>query len=236
MNGLLWMAIVLGCLAGAGASWIASEPTVIAYAHAMAARWRIARKAKLGLGWLSGATRAMSFEAGRSPFFPVRLVRVWRERRAKVWERELCLSELSELIDVVALGLSAGISFDASLDIYCARYKTVLADRLGDAMNSWRLGLTSRKAALKGLASKMGMGAFTAFADTVTESLDFGAPLAKTLSEQSRAIREERRLVVQERIEKAPVKMLIPTGVLILPAMLLVVLGPFLASLTGLAM
>ena len=40
--------------------------------------------------------------------------------------------------------------------------------------------------------------------------------------------------MVQERIEKAPVKMLVPTGGLILPAMLLAILGPLLASLTEL--
>ena len=43
-----------------------------------------------------------------------------------------------------------------------------------------------------------------------------------------------RRAEVQERIEKAPIKMLVPTGTLILPAMLLAVLGPLLASLSEL--
>ena len=41
--------------------------------------------------------------------------------------------------------------------------------------------------------------------------------------------------VVEERIEKAPVKMLVPTGGLVLPAMLLAILGPILASLATVA-
>ena len=36
---------------------------------------------------------------------------------------------------------------------------------------------------------------------------------------------------VEERVAKAPVKMMIPTGTLILPAMLLLVLGPVLLEL-----
>ena len=37
----------------------------------------------------------------------------------------------------------------------------------------------------------------------------------------------------QEAVAKAPVKMMVPTGVLILPAMLMLVLGPVLLELAG---
>lgn len=155
-----------------------------------------------------------------------------RERRAVEQERSRCLNELSEFIDVVALALSAGISFDAALAMYCSRYQTSLSRLLGDAMQSWRLGLADRTVALKGVARHLQLGAFSTFVETVTESLAFGAPLAQSLSDQAEAIRQQRRYAVQERIEKAPVKMLVPTGTLILPAMLLAILGPLLASLT----
>ena len=38
---------------------------------------------------------------------------------------------------------------------------------------------------------------------------------------------------LEERVAKAPVKMMVPTGVLILPAMLMLVLGPVLLELAG---
>ena len=158
-----------------------------------------------------------------------------RERRVRMQEQILCLDELPELIDVVALGLSAGISFDAALDMYCARYRTLLSRLLGECMQSWRLGLVGRPEALRGLANRLEVGAFSTFVETVTESLAFGAPLAQSLTEQAESIRQQRRYAVQERIEKAPVKMLVPTGTLILPAMLLAILGPLLASLTATA-
>jgi tight adherence protein C len=55
--------------------------------------------------------------------------------------------------------------------------------------------------------------------------------MAQALAAQAGAVREARRMDVEERIQKAPVKMLIPTSVLILPALILAILGPMLAPL-----
>ena len=57
-----------------------------------------------------------------------------------------------------------------------------------------------------------------------------GAPLAETLAAQSREIRAAHRAAVEREIERAPVKLLIPTGTLILPALLLSILGPLLGA------
>lgn len=151
-----------------------------------------------------------------------------RSRRALT---ATCLDELPELLDVLALGLSAGISFDASLSVYCERYNTMLAGRMADAMRSWQLGVASRRDALRSLAGELSVDAFSTFVSTVTDSLALGTPLAQVLVAQSEAVRDARRSYQQESIEKTPVKMLVPIGTLILPAMLLSILGPLLASL-----
>ena len=43
-------------------------------------------------------------------------------------------------------------------------------------------------------------------------------------------MRDEQRSEVEEEIERVPVRMLIPLGTLIVPAMLLAILGPLLGS------
>ena len=43
-------------------------------------------------------------------------------------------------------------------------------------------------------------------------------------------MRAAHRAEVERRIERAPVKLIIPTGTLILPALLLSILGPLLAA------
>lgn len=227
-------ALAAGLLAGV-AVWLACDARALCQGRAALKRWQAFAAVRRKEG-ASPFARA-GFERLAAPalgFLGPLLVqaRRHREERDRAALRARCLDELPELIDVVALGLSAGVSFDAALVIYCGRYRTGLATRFAEAMQSWRLGMSSRRDALRALSDRLGVPALTTFCETVTESLDFGAPLAKTLVDQAEAVRRARRSAVEEQIEKAPVKMLIPTGVLVLPAMLLAILGPLLAALS----
>lgn len=158
------------------------------------------------------------------------LVRRARSAERLARRRAGCLGELPVLLDVVTLGLSAGLSFDASLELYCDRYQTELARAFSEAMLSWRIGARGREAALWQLADELGVSALRRFASVVGEALAFGAPLAEALERQAQAIRDEQRSQVEEEIERVPVKMLIPLGTLIVPAMFLAILGPLLGS------
>ena len=163
----------------------------------------------------------------------IRLLAPFRAYEARMTleaRRRACLMQLPVLLDVLTLGLSAGLSFDASLELYCTRYEDELAQALTEAMASWRIGLLTRSEALSDLARRLDIAALQRFASTVTEALAFGAPLAEVLEHQAQAIRDEHRSHVEEAIEKVPVKMLIPLGTLIVPAMLLAILGPLMGS------
>lgn len=140
------------------------------------------------------------------------------------------LGEASEMVDIVRLGLSAGLSFDASLELYCAGRTGALAASMSRAMLSWRVGLTTREAALQGVAAEVGLRALESFATVSAQAIELGAPLAQTLAGQSREMRSAHRAAVEREIERVPVKLLIPTGTLILPALLLSIIGPLLAA------
>ncbi|WP_257301241.1 type II secretion system F family protein [Parafannyhessea umbonata] len=153
------------------------------------------------------------------------------ERHERLSEqRAACLRQMPALLDVLGLGLSSGLSFDASLELYCDRYDNELSHAFRAALVSWRLGMASRQEALWSLADETGVSAVRSFATTVTQALEFGSPLAEALERQSQEIRDERRSQVEEAIEKVPVKMLVPLGTLIVPAMLLSILGPLVGS------
>lgn len=158
---------------------------------------------------------------------PVRRARL-RRRRAR--RRMACLLELPALLDVVTLGLSAGLSFDSSLELYCERAGGPLADAFGEALLSWRMGLSTREEALVGLSRELGLPSLERLATVVVEALAFGTPLADALESQAQALREERRAEVEEQIERLPVKMLVPLGTMVVPAMFLAILGPLLGS------
>jgi len=144
--------------------------------------------------------------------------------------RSECLREMPAMIDILTLGLSAGLSFDASLELYCRRSDSTLARRFDEAMLEWRIGVMSRADALSTMASELDVSALRSFSSVVGEALAFGTPLAESLERQAQALRDQQRSEVEEQIEKVPVKMLVPLGTLIVPAMLVAILGPLLGS------
>lgn len=140
------------------------------------------------------------------------------------------MEEVTEMVDIVRLGLTAGLSFDASLSLYCEGREGLLAEALEEALFRWRVGISTRAEALGDVARESGVRALEPFAAAVSQALELGAPLAETLEGQGREMRAAHRAQVEREIERVPVKLLIPTGTLILPALLLSIVGPLLAA------
>lgn len=160
-------------------------------------------------------------------------VRRARQREAGARVTAACERQMPEMLDILALGLSAGLSFDASLELYCEKRDTELAGELHVAMRGWQMGLMGRREGLEEMARRVSAPSLVRFCAAVCEALSFGAPLAQTLERQADAIREEQRANVQQRIEEVPVRMLVPLGTLVVPAMLLAILGPLLSAALG---
>lgn len=148
--------------------------------------------------------------------------------RAERMERHL-----SEMLDVVALGMRSGMSFDRSLLLYSEHFQTLLADSFARAHRQWSCGLVPRSEALRLVAASYDSPLLHRVVENVIRSLRFGATLADNLEDAAREARTAFRAHKQEQVAKAPVKMMVPTGALILPAMLILVLGPVLLELAG---
>lgn len=208
--------------------WCAGTGVLAAAAAGMAPVWSLADRL-----WLRGVVKRLAGLVDRLVAGPLRAV---AERGAALMGRagtaagSASLAEASEMIDVVRLGLSAGLSFDAALELYCDGRTGVLARRMGEAMMSWRIGASTREEALMKVARDSGLRALESFATVSAQAIELGAPLAQTLAGQSREIRAAHRAAVEREIERVPVKLLIPTGTLILPALLLSIIGPLLAA------
>ncbi len=139
--------------------------------------------------------------------------------------------DLPELIDVLALGMEAGLSFESAFAIYANRFDTELARECRSTSALMTSGILSREQAMKDLASRLNSNMFWRFVRITLRSVRFGSRLLPTLDGLSDEARKQYRNSIEEQASKAPTKMLVPTGVLILPAMLLLVCGPFLLEL-----
>lgn len=148
------------------------------------------------------------------------------ERRAASVEQEL-----AQLIEVLVLGLRSGLSFDRSLEFYCQYFSGGLSYLCSLLQTQWNHGLITREEGLRALAESYDSNLLERIMESIIRALRFGTSLAETLSNAGAEIRATRKTKLEERVAKAPVKMLIPIGTLILPAMLILILGPVLLEL-----
>ena len=142
-------------------------------------------------------------------------------------------SELPALLEICALSMRAGMAFDQAFALAVKSLDGQLVKICSAQLAIWEKGLSSRALGLRQLKAEVNTELFSRFVTTVLRALRFGtpvAPLLVALAEESRRILYAKR---EEEVAKAPVKMLIPTGALILPAMLLLVLGPIMLDLMG---
>lgn len=148
-----------------------------------------------------------------------------RQRAAEVESR------LSEMLEVVALGLRSGLTFDRSFALYGLYFDAPFARTCRTVSQRWSLGLATREDSLRDLARSYDCEQLARVVESMVRSLRFGTSLAERLEDASGQVRAAYRSSLEEKVAKAPVKMMLPTGTLILPAMLLLVMGPVLLEL-----
>jgi tight adherence protein C len=81
------------------------------------------------------------------------------------------------------------------------------------------------------MAERMNVPELDMFVRAVAQSDELGVPIADTLKSQATEMRVRRRQQAEETAMKLPVKVLMPTMLCIVPALLIVVVGPAIISL-----
>ena len=155
------------------------------------------------------------------------------EKRKREELRSACDGQLDLLADIVAMGVRAGLSFDAALDLYCSKFSCELSDQLASARIMWKSGMATRERALFDLSRRLDSKALRRFSETVVQAIAYGSPLADTLVSFADDLRASRLTCIEKQVAKAPVKMFLPLGTCILPAMLLLVMGPVMLQFLG---
>ena len=158
--------------------------------------------------------------AGLVWFAPAMLVRSRAQRRMDDVDRAL-----PELIDVLAATMEAGLGFAGSLQMVAERFDGPLGQELRLTMQEQRMGLSSEHA-LSNLVERCDTPSMRAFVRAVLQGESLGVSIAAMMRNLASETRARRRQLAQERIQKAPVKMLFPLIFLIFPALLIVLLYP----------
>lgn len=134
---------------------------------------------------------------------------------------------LPEMIDVLTATIEAGLGFAGSLALCAERFEGPLGEELRLTLREQTMGL-STSAALENLRDRCDTPSVRAFVRGVSQGESLGVSIGTMMRNLAIETRKRRRARAQERIQKAPVKLLFPLVFLIFPALLLVLLYPAL--------
>ncbi|HEX2670320.1 MAG TPA: type II secretion system F family protein [Polyangiaceae bacterium] len=144
-----------------------------------------------------------------------------QERRKRVQ------NGLPSVIDLLSLGLSAGLDFPSALKQVVDKSSSsgdALVGELNLILKELQVGKT-RKQALEQLAERVPCEAVREFVGAVCQAEERGNPLGQVLEIQAEASRQRRSTRAEEAASKASVKMLAPM-LLIFAAILLLIVTP----------
>lgn len=144
--------------------------------------------------------------------------------------REQIRRDLPDALDVLAVGVSAGHGFDAAVSKLSEHMDGPLVEQFQLVLAEMEMG-EYRPTALRRMADRLDIPEVTAVVSAIVQSEQVGAPLSKVLRTQATESRLRRRVAAEETAMKAPVKMVLPTGVFIFPSVMIVILAPALIEI-----
>jgi tight adherence protein C len=132
---------------------------------------------------------------------------------------------LADTIDLLTISVEAGLAFDGAMLHARRSMKGPLSEEIGRMLHEMQLGI-SRSDAMRNLSERTDIQELRSFVLAMVQADVFGVSVANVLRSQSQELRTKRRQRAEERAMKIPVKLLFPMIVCILPALLVVVVGP----------
>ncbi len=144
---------------------------------------------------------------------------VARERQDRI------LIALPQVIDQLRMSVEAGVGFEAALGRAAKAGSGPLAQEVRHTLQEMQIG-ASRSEALQHLAARNDVAELRTFVNAVSQSEDYGIPVAHVLRVQADELRQRRKQRAEERAMKIPVKMVFPLVLCIFPSLMIVLIGP----------
>jgi len=162
------------------------------------------------------------------------LVPVWYLGRAVKARQEKVRRSLPDCLDLLVVCIEAGISLDAALLRVAKDMGSphpILARELLIINQKTNAGM-ARQDALRGLWERTGVTEVRALVSHIVQGEKWGTSTGKVLRVYAETLRRERRQAAEKKAATAPVKMLVPLGLFIFPAILMVVMGPVVVAVS----
>ncbi len=182
----------------------------------------------LFLGTLgAGRPQRILFCAGAASAMGIVLPSLWLHRR-KVRRHAVLLKSLPDFLDLMVTCVQGGLSMNGALQRVTEELAVahpVLAGEMGIVERQIELG-AAPDLALRNFAERSDLAPISSLSTLVEQSRRFGTSISEALRTHAEMIREQREQRAEEMAQKAAVKILFPTLLLIFPAIFVVLVGP----------
>jgi tight adherence protein C len=139
--------------------------------------------------------------------------------------REAIEQALPDSLDILVVTLEAGIAFDSAITFLCEHADNVFVEELRRYLSDLALG-RSRREALEAMIERTRSLGVRQFATAVIQADELGTGMARALRAHARGLRVMRRLRAETVARQAPIKLLFPLVLCIMPALFIVIIGP----------
>ncbi|MFI6575058.1 type II secretion system F family protein [Nocardiopsis sp. NPDC050513] len=133
-------------------------------------------------------------------------------------------SQLPDFLDVLAVTVSAGMSFRAAVARVAESMPGVLSDEFSLALQQMELG-TSRREAFEALRKRNRNESLSKFVTAIQQAEELGAPLSDTLVDISQDMRRADAQYMRRKAQRMNPRVTMVTAVTLLPGLLILVVG-----------
>lgn len=152
-----------------------------------------------------------------APFFVLR--RISKNRQKVIWR------SMPNAIDLLTTCVEAGLSLDFGLQRVSDRYKGPLSDEIHRMLREVALGKTRREA-LNDMAERVDVPDLATFINSIIQAETLGTSVGAVLRVQAQQMRLKRRQRAEQIARQAPVKMVFPLVLFLMPSLFIVTIGP----------
>lgn len=129
-------------------------------------------------------------------------------------------------IDLLVSAMRSGLDFGAAIRYYVnLGDHGPLTEEFAAMLRENELG-TGRITALRNMADRVRIPAFTAFVSAVTLGTEMGSSLSDTMEIQGEELRRARYALAENLAQKAPSKMILPMALFVMPAVFVIIFVP----------
>jgi tight adherence protein C len=147
------------------------------------------------------------------------LKRTARKRQQVIWR------SMPNALDLLTTCVEAGLSLDFGIQRVAEKYPGPLSDEFHRVLREMGLG-KPRREALTEMTERIALPDVTTFVNSLVQAEQLGTSVGDVLRIQAKQMRMRRRQRAEQIAHQAPIKMVIPMVLFLMPSLFLVTIGP----------